>query len=84
MSLNVIYWIICIVSLLMIHLNQVTCQSYPNDPTNTDDFKDIKQHIKRYSREANTPIENIKQKRFKRMELYIELASVVQIADKPK
>ena len=74
----------CIVSLLMIHLNRVTCQSYPNDPTNTDDFKDIKQHIKRYSREANTPIGNIKQKRFRRMELYIELASVVQITDKPE
>ena len=66
------------------HLNQVTYQSYPNNLRNNDRSKDIEEHIKRYSREANTPIGNIKQKRFRRMELYIELASVVQITDKPE
>ena len=65
------------------HLNQITYQSYPNNLRNEDRTKDIEEHIKRYSREANTPIENIKQKRFRRMELYIELDSVVQITDKP-
>ena len=65
------------------HFNQVTCQPHSNNLMNTDHSKDIKKHIKRYSREANTPIENIKQKRFRRMELYIESASVVQITDKP-
>ena len=73
----------CIFSLIIIHLNQVTYQSYPNNLRNEDRTKDIEEHIKRYSREANTPIGNIKQKRFRRMELYIELASVVQITDKP-
>ena len=66
------------------HLSQVTCQSYPNNVMNIDRSKDIEKHIKRYSREANTQIGNIKQKRFRRMALYIELASVVQITDKPK
>ena len=65
------------------HLNQVTCQLYSNNLIDTDRSKDMKEHIKRYSREANTPIEKIKQKRFRRMELYIELDSVVQITDKP-
>ena len=68
----------------MMHLNQVTYQSYPNKLRHNDRSKDIEEHIKRYSREANTPIANIKQKRFRRMELYIELASVVQITDKPE
>ena len=71
-----------IVSCIMMHLNQATCQPYSNNLMNADHSKDIKKHIKRYSREANTPIENIKQKRFRRMELYIESASVVQITDK--
>ena len=74
----------CIFSLIIMHLNQITYQSYPNNLRNEDRTKDIEEHIKRYSREANTPIGNIKQKRFRRMELYIELASVVQITDKPE
>ena len=68
----------------MVHLSQVTCQSYSNNLMNPDRFEDIENNIKRYSREANTPTEYIKQKRFRRMELYIELASVVQITDKPE
>ena len=72
-----------VVKFIMVHLNQVTCQSYSNNLMSTDHSKDINKHIKRYSREANTPIEKIKQKRFRRMELYIESASVIQITDKP-
>ena len=72
-----------IVSFITMHLNHATCQPYSNTLMNTDHSKDVKKHIKRYSREANTPIENIKQKRFRRMELYIESASVVQMTDKP-
>ena len=72
-----------IVSFIMMHLNHATCQPYSNNLMNTDHSKDIAKNIKRYSREANTPLENIKQKRFRRMELHIELASVVQITDKP-